>query len=69
MQNQFDTLHSHPQRTYPTFRYLHHYIDMQKMIKEIEGTCEKEDLKMTGYVEKVIIVDIIKKYLGDKYAF
>ena len=69
MQNQFDALHGHSQRTYPTLRYLNHNLDMQKMIKEMEVTCEKEDLKVTGYVEKVIIVDIIKKYLGEKYAF
>lgn len=35
------------------------------MASGIESACEKEDLKNQGLVDKLIIVDLIKKYLTD----
>lgn len=35
-------------------------------MEAIEGVCEREDLRGTGFVEKYLVVDIISKYLGEK---
>lgn len=35
------------------------------MASSFESACEREDLKNQGLVDKLIIVDLIKKYLTD----
>lgn len=41
------------------------YVEIRELASSIESACEREDLKNQGLVDKLIIVDLIKKYLTD----